>query len=157
MILFLQNSIFNTVVKYVLVWTFDVNFFLKILEDLSPFCGTTDTPVFGFWWHLNRVSNPGWIPCLHDSGPTSNRFLRFTSGVTPAGLLATRMAFWLTYLQIPLAWVGINPWPGVLQQNILNKFHIKLKLDFHVVTVSALYWNPYIEPNFAWSYPWYTG
>ena len=24
----------------------------KILEDTSPFCGTTDTPVLDFWWRL---------------------------------------------------------------------------------------------------------
>ena len=25
------------------------NFFLKILEHTSPFCGATDTPAFDFW------------------------------------------------------------------------------------------------------------
>ena len=37
---------------------------------------------FLFW-----VSKPGWIPHLDTSSPTSNGFLRSTSGVTPADLL----------------------------------------------------------------------
>ena len=35
---------------------------LNILEDISPFHGTTDTPVLDFTWHLPWVSKPGWIP-----------------------------------------------------------------------------------------------
>ena len=35
--------------------------FLKIfLEDMSPFCGATDTPVLDFWWCLLWVSKPEW-------------------------------------------------------------------------------------------------
>ena len=37
-------------------------FFLKfLLEDISPYCGATDTPVLVFWWHLSWVSKPGWL------------------------------------------------------------------------------------------------
>ena len=54
---------------------------------MSPFCGTTDTPVLDFW-----VSKPGWIPHLRASWHAHNRCLRFTSGVTPADLLAATMA-----------------------------------------------------------------
>ena len=35
-------------------------FFFKIfLEDISPFCGATDTPVLDFWWRFPWVSKPG--------------------------------------------------------------------------------------------------
>ena len=36
-------------------------FFKKILEDMSPFCGATDTPVSDFWWRLLWVSKPEWV------------------------------------------------------------------------------------------------
>ena len=35
-----------------------------ILDDISPFCGTTDTLVLDFWWSLSWVSKPGSIPSL---------------------------------------------------------------------------------------------
>ena len=35
-------------------------FFWKILEDISPFCGATDTPVLDFSWRLLWVSKPEW-------------------------------------------------------------------------------------------------
>ena len=35
-------------------------FFQKSLEDMSPFCGATDTPVLDFWWRLLWVSKPEW-------------------------------------------------------------------------------------------------
>ena len=48
-------------------------FFLnKFLEDMSPFCGATDTPVLDFWWRLPWVSKPGWIPRLRASSPAHN-------------------------------------------------------------------------------------
>ena len=34
----------------------------KLLEDISPYCGISDTPVTDFWWRLPWVSNPGLIP-----------------------------------------------------------------------------------------------
>ena len=33
-------------------------YFLKVLEDISPFRGATDTPVLDFWWRLSWVSKP---------------------------------------------------------------------------------------------------
>ena len=30
----------------------------KFLEDISPFCGATDTPVLDFWWCLLWFSKP---------------------------------------------------------------------------------------------------
>ena len=59
---------------------------------MGPFCGATDTPVLDFWWRLLWVSKPGWTPHLCASSPAHNGFLRFTSGVTPADLLAASMA-----------------------------------------------------------------
>ena len=38
------------------------NFFLKkFLEDISLFCGATDTPVLDFWWYLPWDSKPEWV------------------------------------------------------------------------------------------------
>ena len=39
------------------------NFFFlnKLLEDMSPFCGATDTPILDFWWRLLWVSKPEWV------------------------------------------------------------------------------------------------
>ena len=46
-------------------YTFSLNcpifFFLKFLEDMSPFCGATDTPILDFWWRLLWVSKPDWV------------------------------------------------------------------------------------------------
>ena len=61
----------------------------KVLEDTRPFCGTW-IPLFwtsGDFW----VSKPGWICHLRVSPPACNGFLRFTSGATPADLLAATM------------------------------------------------------------------
>ena len=58
-------------------------FFLKILEGMSPFCGATDT--LDLWWRLLWVSKPEW------AGTCVTCSLRFTSGVTPADLLAASM------------------------------------------------------------------
>ena len=59
---------------------------------MEVFCGATDTPVFDFWWHLPWVSKPGWIPCLCAPSPVWDKFIKFTSGATPADLLAASMA-----------------------------------------------------------------
>ena len=56
------------------------------------FCGATDIPVLDFWWCLSWVLKPGWIPHLPASLPACNGFLRFTSGVIPAGRLRASMA-----------------------------------------------------------------
>ena len=63
-------------------------FVLKCLEDISPFCGATDTPVF---WLLVMFAL-GFKACLCALLPAHNRILRFTSGATPADLLAASMA-----------------------------------------------------------------
>ena len=67
-------------------------FFLKFLEDMSPFCGATDTPVLDFWWCLSWVSKPGLIPRLRALSPVCHEFLRFTSGATPADCIEVGMA-----------------------------------------------------------------
>ena len=36
-------------------------FFFKFLEDMSPFCGATDTPVSDFWSRLLLVSKAEWV------------------------------------------------------------------------------------------------
>ena len=40
------------------------SFLKKKIEDKSPFCGATHTPVLDFLWHLPWVLKPGYIPCL---------------------------------------------------------------------------------------------
>ena len=50
--------------------------FEKKLEDISPVCGTTDTPVLDFWLRLLCISKLGWITCLHASSPTCSGILR---------------------------------------------------------------------------------
>ena len=59
---------------------------------MSPFFGATNTPVLDFWWRLPWISKSGWIPHLRASSPAHNGCLIFTSGVTPANLLAASMA-----------------------------------------------------------------
>ena len=76
-------------------------FLLKFLENISPFCGTSDTPILG---HLTsalgfkiRVDS-----CLNNLSPACNGLLRFTSGTIPADLLEASMVthpFWSTYLE----------------------------------------------------------
>ena len=76
--------------------------FLKIFRGhkcfLCDYCG----PVLDFSWRLPWVSKPEWIPQLHALSPAHNAFLWFTSGATPADLLAVRMAtesYRSTYLE----------------------------------------------------------
>ena len=69
--------------------------FLKLFEDMSPFCGATDAPVLDFWWRLPWVSKPGWISCVF----LACVILRFTSGAAPADWIEVIMAaepFWST-------------------------------------------------------------
>ena len=70
-----------------------------------------------FWWCLSWVSKPEWIPHLHALSPACNWFLRFTSGATSAGLLATNPPaepFWSTYLSLQ-TWWNLSPRSGVDQ------------------------------------------
>ena len=68
-----------------------VQVFLKFLnlEDISPFCGATDTPVLDFWC-LIGVSKPE-SAALFVLGIHVTHSLRLTSGATPADLLAASM------------------------------------------------------------------
>ena len=56
-----------------------------ILEDISHFCGVTDTPVLDFYQFLPWVSKPE-NTLLHHSSATCKRFLRFISCLTTADL-----------------------------------------------------------------------
>ena len=87
------------------------NFKKNFFEDISPFCGAIDTPVFDFWSRLPWVSKQGRSMCLHVSSTTCNRILRFTSGATPAELLAASIAtepFSSRYLRISLGSIRKN-------------------------------------------------
>ena len=67
-------------------------FFTKKLEDMSNFCGATDTPVLDFWWCLFWVSKPAWAALFTlGRGVHVTHFLRFTSCVTPADLFVESM------------------------------------------------------------------
>ena len=56
------------------------------MGPLIPLFWTSGDVFYGFYAKL------GWIPHLHASSPVHNRFLTFTSGVTPADLLEASMA-----------------------------------------------------------------
>ena len=75
----------------------------KFLEDISPFCGATDTPVLDFWWCLLWVLKPEWAASFTlGRGVCVTCSLRFTSGVMTADLLVASMAakpFSSTYMQ----------------------------------------------------------
>ena len=64
----------------------------KSLEDMSRFCGTTNTPVLTSGDVCPGFQSQGEFCQLHASLPVQNRFLRFTSNVTPANLLAASKA-----------------------------------------------------------------
>ena len=59
---------------------------------MSPFCGATDTSGLDSWWHLPWVTKPVWISHLHSLSHACNGFIRFTSGVSPADILAVNVA-----------------------------------------------------------------
>ena len=52
------------------------------MEDISPFFGTTDTPVLDFWCRLPPGFKARVDPLLHASSPACNGFIGFTSGLT---------------------------------------------------------------------------
>ena len=133
-------------------------FLLKcFLEDTSPSCGATDTPVLDFWWCLPWVSKPEWIPHLHALLPACNEFLRFTSGVTPTDCIEVSMAtkpFWSMYLQTCLqalveVW-GSNPWPSVPQAWRCRP----LGHSGCLIWVQSIYWNSLQNwPHYSiWTY-----
>ena len=66
-------------------------FFRKFLEDISPFCGTTDTSVLDIWWRLLWVSKPVWAALFAlGKGIHVTHSLRVSSGVTPPDLLVSQ-------------------------------------------------------------------
>ena len=79
--------------KSVVVLYYDTFFKKNILEDMSSFCGATDTPVLDFWWRLLWVSKPEWVALFMLGGGIGvTHSLRFTFGATPVDLLAASMA-----------------------------------------------------------------
>ena len=66
--------------------------FFQFLENISPFSGSIDTPILTSGDICPRFQNGGRFPHLCPWLPTHNIFLRFTSGATPAELLASSMA-----------------------------------------------------------------
>ena len=86
-------------------------FFLKNWEDISPFCGTTDAPVLDLWWYLLLVSNPHLAALFTlGRGIHITHTLIFTSGVTPANLLASSMATEPISSSSEQALVGLKNW-----------------------------------------------
>ena len=79
--------------------------FFKVLEDISPFCGAIDTPVWDLWWQFLWISKPEWAALFALGGGIDlhfTHFLRFTSGMTLADRLKASMAAELissTYLK----------------------------------------------------------
>ena len=78
---------------------------------MSPFCGATDTPILNFWWCLLWVSKPEWVLpylSLAEAYVLCYMFLRFTSGATPADLLAASMVAELSLPHTCKALVGLE-------------------------------------------------
>ena len=86
-----QETCLQNLVKQWWVKPFCTIIFKKILEDISPLCGATDTPVVDFWRCLPGFSKPGRIHVLAYFINCFG-FLRFTCGAIPADLLAASMA-----------------------------------------------------------------
>ena len=68
--IFWSNFILNTIRFETDIWSFthteaihsiNSQLFKKKLEDISPFRGSTDTPVLDFWWRLLWVSKPTFV------------------------------------------------------------------------------------------------
>ena len=76
------------------LWVFVANHCLLVHVKHRSFLWGRWYPCFGFWWRLVWVSKPEWVqPYLHlVEAYMISCLLRFTSGVTPAGLLAASMA-----------------------------------------------------------------
>ena len=91
----------NLGVQWLLVWVYWVCYILVFLEDISLFCGATDTPVLDFCNVCPGSQSQGWI--LFAFFLACMLFPRFTSGVTPADCIEVSIAaesFLSTYLQI---------------------------------------------------------
>ena len=57
------NFMFEKNLKKITIYICQIAYplFKTFLEDVSPFCGATDTPVLDFWWHLLWISKPEWV------------------------------------------------------------------------------------------------
>ena len=102
------------------------------MEDLIPFCGFTDAPVFDFWWRLLWVSKPEWSSLFTlDGGEHVICSLRFTSGATPDDLLAimTAKSFPSTYLQTSIG--GF--------ENVIYRPAVQFSVPITVYHVGELY------------------
>ena len=112
---YVAHTLFKRVVWIRLKCYLLLFFFENNLEDIGPSCGVTDTPSFGLlvMFALGFKSRVDLLTCLLHH-PACNTILRFTSGVTPADILAASMAaksFSSTYLQTSIG--------GAWDQNLL--------------------------------------
>ena len=84
--------------------------FLNILEHVSPFCETTYTPVFHFWWRLLYVWKPEWATLfLFGKGIFVTHSPQLTPGVIPANLLmASKAAKPFSSIYLTRHWWGIK-------------------------------------------------
>ena len=64
-----------------------LDFFKKLLEDISPFCGVIDTLFWTSGDVCPRFQSQVEFRHLRGLLPMCSRFLRFISGATPADLL----------------------------------------------------------------------
>ena len=102
----------------IIVWGFFCVFWKKNLEYISPFCGTTDTPVLDFWWHLFWVWKKVCSALFtFGRGICVMHSLRFTSGATPAD----QHGSWADLFHIPVTrhWWGSNRRPIMPLANAL--------------------------------------
>ena len=65
-------------------------FFEKVIEDIGPYCGPTDTPCFGLLVTSAMGFKATWIPHLPALSPACNGFLSFTSAVIPMTITTGR-------------------------------------------------------------------
>ena len=66
--------------------------FLQFLEDISPFCATTDTHFFDFWWCLLWASKPEWA-ALFTLGGGVHVFIPWNSPLVQH-LITSRQPVW---------------------------------------------------------------
>ena len=103
--------------------------FLKIFSE--QFCGTTDTLFWTSHDVCSRFQSQSGSPHLRASSAAHNGLLRFTSGVTPADLLAANMVaepFSSTH------WWGSNPGSHHWQDRCFTKRAMPAGLlFFHLV------------------------
>ena len=65
----------------------------QFLEDISPFCDSSNTPVFDFWLRLPWILKSGWIPSL-------GYFVNLTiKGYCVAAIGCNRL--WRKYTELP--------------------------------------------------------